>query len=294
MTHKLLPRFTTPQAMSRFKEIKSRLAEGVRPSGLVELTLAGAVPNATGGPAASVQDLASWRSQVLQRLDSVFHPQLKAERDQHSITLGRAIEEVIHPSPSDAAHDGVWSYLSLMVFPDVVHARWPGTDGELPPDRWVGKQRDRDRNYLKLAWRRWVTLGPVLEEAAMKIGEDEFGALLERSSLARNKTLIQAAAREVIGFSNSGRMQFARDLMKLITYRTGPLNLDILSAQELTRLVRQCSLQVTGPLPEQLPAAEAPVPATPSLPRRAFDADPASGGGGAVTRTAESSVGGVA
>ena len=93
---------------------------------------------------------------------------------------------MINPSPSDAAHDGVWSFLTLMLFPDILADRWPATSpsGELPRDRWIGRQAGRDRNYFKLAWRRWRILGTVMSETGDAFGEDEFGALFERSAVA--------------------------------------------------------------------------------------------------------------
>ncbi|WP_156415652.1 hypothetical protein [Terrabacter sp. Soil811] len=172
-----------------------------------------------------------------------------SENSTHSMYLGQAIEEVIHPSPSDAAHDGAWSFLSLMLFPDVLAARWPASSdlSELARDRWIGNQVGRDRNYLKLAWRRWQVLGQVMTETQDPFGEDEFGALLERSAVARNTRLVQCAAREVASYGGDlGRMDFTRGLMRGLTALTGPLQLDILSDRELVELVRDTARKVDG------------------------------------------------
>ena len=246
MTHKLIPRFSPAQAAARLEESQEHLRQGKHPLELVQIELAGAIPNPTGGEAATHTDLSAWRVGLMNALNGI-RTGSKRENDIHSIELGKALDKVINPSPSDAAHDGVWSFLSLMVFPDVVHARWPADPitHELSRDRWIGRQLGRDRNYLKLSWRRWRALGTVMEEATTKLGEDEFGALLERSAVARNLRLVQAAAQEIVAFTDDGaRTEFARALMKRVTYQTGPLNLDVLSTEELTDLVRDCGASV--------------------------------------------------
>ena len=103
-----------------------------------------------------------------------------------------------------------------MLFPDILAARWgaPTESQELAPDRWIGRQTGRDRNYLKLAWRRWQVLGPVMSATQDPLGEDEFGALLERSVVARNQRLVRSAALAVVAYRGSlGRTSFARKLM---------------------------------------------------------------------------------
>lgn len=243
MTQKLIPRLTSQQAGRRLEELQDLLGQGRRPLELVLPQMTDAVPNPTGGEAASHEDLVRWRRQVVDQLRG-WNTGSKSLNDRHGARLGRAISQVIDPIPSDAAHDGVWSFLSLNLFPDVVFARWPPESGttELSKDRWIGAQLARDRNYLKLSWRRWQVLGPVMESAAMPLGEDEFGALLERTSVARNVRLVRAAAREIVAFStHNSRMDFAREFMKILTFQTGPLNLDVLDDSELAELIRDAS-----------------------------------------------------
>lgn len=246
MTHKLIPRFSAGQAAIRLEEIQNHLASGRPISELVQSAPTDAVPNPTGGEAASSYDLEAWRQGVTEAL-SGLQVGSKLDNDVHGIELGKALSSVVDPSASDAASDGVWSFLTLALFPDVVHARWPANPVtyELSKDRWIGRQAGRDRNYLKLAWRRWHALGPVMEAAEIKLGEDEFGALLERSAVARNRWLIQAAAKRVIAFDDEGaRTEFARALMKRVTYQTGPRDLNVLTTEELAELVERCATQV--------------------------------------------------
>ena len=113
-------------------------------------------------------------------------------------------------------------------------------------DRWIGAQAGgRDRNYLKTCWRRWCLLEGMLEVGAQPLGEDELVALTERSALARNPVLIRAAARRVLAFRDHGnRSRFARQFLKEITFQTGPLQLDLLTRDEIGALLDELAAKV--------------------------------------------------
>lgn len=250
MTNRLIPRLTAKGAEIRLTEIQDAVTAGVPIESLVNLDPREAIPNSTGGQAATDEDLQQCRSRVRGAVQAPSTTPGKDGRDLHGIQLGRALCEVINPLPSDAGHEGVWSFLSLYVFPDIVWERWTGEvhDGErrLPPDRWIGAQAGRDRNYLKASWYRWSVLGDVMETADPPLGEDEFLNLLERTAVARNRRLVVAAARAVSRHDSShgGRMDFTRELMKAISYQTGARSLDLLSDEEIEALVEDQAAKV--------------------------------------------------
>lgn len=133
---------------------------------------------------------------------------------------------------ADAAHRETWNFLSAVVFPDVVWARFP----DLHEDRFLGHQQ---RNALRRVWRRQEMLGELLGLGGPhRLKEDELVGLLERSALARNRRLVVAAATVVL---QRGAMEkrdhWARDFYKRLTHVTGPLLLDVLHDDELTSLV---------------------------------------------------------
>ena len=244
MNSLLIPRLSTSEASKILTDHARSLEGGALPEELVRLEDVPGTPNPTGGAAASPADVQRWRWEVVELLDGI-DTHSREGRDALGVALGQAIEDVIHPVPADVAHDGTWSYLSLVVFPDVVNRRWPGEVRNarliLPDERWIGHQTTtRDRNYLKLSWRRWIILGEVMREARPRLGEDEFGALLERTAVARNRRLVTTAARTIILRGPEypgGRMEFSRQLMKRIAERTGPLLLDIRSDEEILSVV---------------------------------------------------------
>lgn len=249
---KLIPRFTPAQAGARLKDIQRRLARGDSGQDLVRIDMGEASLNPTGGEAPTSSDLDQWRKSVMARMTGVL-PGSKVANDRHSVVLGQALAECVAPSPSDAAHDGVWSYLSLWMFPDLVLQRWGASPSEGPNmDRWVGTQLGRDRNYLKLSWRRWQILGDILNEGTTPLGEDEFGALLERTAMARNVPLVRSAARQILAYSGEGsRMDFTRVFMKELTYLSGPLQLDTLDDQDLQRLTQEVADEVSERRPRR-------------------------------------------
>jgi hypothetical protein len=75
--------------------------------------------------------------------------------------------------PADAASEDVWSFLSLVVLPDVAFWRWPN------PNRTVGYERliGRPRNVFRRLWTRIHTLG---EDLGTRLYEDEAVQILER------------------------------------------------------------------------------------------------------------------
>ena len=144
--------------------------------------------------------------------------------------LGNALHLALKIIPADAAHEETWNFLSLVVLPDVSLTRFP----TLTEERALGGQR----NVLRRAWSRWEILGELLMRGTPLLGEDELVGLLERTAVARNRSLVQALAERVLGYEGvRARSEFARELYKRVRYRTGPLMLDLYSSAELDDLI---------------------------------------------------------
>ncbi|AZZ38721.1 hypothetical protein [Acidipropionibacterium jensenii] len=245
MSSVVIPRLRAGEAIQLLADHARRLGEGTTADYLVDTSRI-STDDPGAGPLPDSQQVDAWREAIVARLTG-FDLHTKEGRDGYGMELGRAIAEVIDPIGSDASHDGVWSYLSLRVLPDVVLARWPGETivGELrlPADRWIGAQSgNQDRSYLKQSWRRWQILGPVMVDADPLFGEAEFAAMLGRPSLARDQRLIRQAATAILSYGAGqpgGRSEFARKFMALIAARTGSMLLDILSDEELRDFVEE-------------------------------------------------------
>lgn len=244
MSRYLIPRLSTHAAGSRFQTIERQIRAGSAPHDLPYPGDEAAACVETGGRAADLNTLETWRASVLNALGDEQATDTQAAA-RYSAILGRTLAATIRPIPADAGHDGVWSYLALDLLPDVVLKRWPpNSDGTLSKDRWIGAPFGRDRNYLKAAWWRWTVFGTQLLEGPQLLGEDELTQLTERSSLARNPRLLRIAATAVLTFDGSQRMGFTRELVKRLTWRTGTHLLDVLSDDELHAMVSDAVREV--------------------------------------------------
>ena len=250
------PRLPLPFAMARISEIGETMSTG-GVSGVQALATAEyprAAPIATGGPVANSRQIANVRMAVLKtiepwrRLGAVPRPQAAA----FDLALGRMLHEHLRIIPADAAHDETWSFLTLVVFPDVAVLRFP----DMHVERLIGAPR----NVLRRTWFRQEVLGDLLHSTDRPLGEDELVGLFERSALARNHALIRRLAVAVLAYEGpSARSEWARDLYKRVTFVTGPRLLDALSDAELDAIIHGAEL---APAP---PSQSAPVSSAASV-----------------------------
>lgn len=193
-----------------------------------------AAPVATGGREASADDLKGLRTAVISSVgDWIQKGEVpRTQQPLFDAQLGKALYQALRIMPADAAHAGTWSFLTLVVLPDVAVTRF----ADLPDERGLGNKRER--NVLSRAWMRWEALGDTLLAGNPLLGEDELVGLLERTAVARNRALVRALAAAVLSYTEGARSVYARELYKLVRRRTGPLMLDLLSVEELATLVR--------------------------------------------------------
>jgi len=145
--------------------------------------------------------------------------------------MGHALHRHLRILPSDAGHVETWSFLSLVVFPDLVAYRFP----DLHEDRLLGH---RVRNTLRRVWQRSEVLGTLLVDHPQPLGEDECTGLFERTALVRNRRLATILAEEIMQRPQNARSTWARRVYLRVTYSTGPMLLDALNELELRALVQ--------------------------------------------------------
>ncbi|MGH3086928.1 MAG: hypothetical protein ACRDSJ_06365 [Rubrobacteraceae bacterium] len=176
-----------------------------------------------------IEDMAHWLA-----LESITSDKEKSGFDS---TLGRSLHDALGIVPADAAHEGTWSFLTLVVFPDVAAFRFP----DFHINRFVGAPR----NALRRPWQRYEILGD-LPAGGRPLGEDELVGLLERSALVRNRRLARALARRVLAYDGPNRSQWSRDLYKLATFQSGVRLLDALEDTEMDNLVNSLAPSQRG------------------------------------------------
>lgn len=150
--------------------------------------------------------------------------------------LGRALHEAMGILPSDAAHDGVWSFMALVLLPDISVARFP--EGHV--NRWLG----RPRNGLRRTWWRYHVLGDLTDPAddspwkqKRPLGEDELVGIFERSTIATDRRLSVALAERVLAYEGRDRSNFARRASKRVLADLAYTEVGILSNEELASFI---------------------------------------------------------
>jgi len=95
-------------------------------------------------------------------------------------------------SPANAARAGVWSFLSMVLVPDIARWRWP----ELPMERVLGHaERSAVRNLLRIPWWRAEVLGSGPTDPPAILSEDNLVGIIERPGLFAHRRVAQETAR---------------------------------------------------------------------------------------------------
>lgn len=162
--------------------------------------------------------------------------------------LGRALHDSMGILPSDAAHDGVWSFMALVLLPEISVARFP--DGHV--NRWLG----RPRNGLRRTWWRYYVLGDLTDPSEdspwrhkQPLGEDELVGIFERSTIATDRRLAVALAERVLAYEGKDRSNFARRASRRVLADLAYTEVGILSGEELASFI-EAALSVAADRPE--------------------------------------------
>ncbi len=177
------------------------------------------------------------------------YPDLPNRRSSQHIGFDRAVTAEIIAAmdivPADAAHEGVWSFLSLVLLPDVALWRYPNTSGRGDYERIIG----RPRNVFRRLWWRAFALGP---ETSSRLHEDEAVGIMERPSLGGNPRIARTLAEEHLAVLAEKPMLPRTELMRQVTKRLRRLSvivtLGVLDDDDLRELVGQLFAESIGAL----------------------------------------------
>jgi hypothetical protein len=147
-----------------------------------------------------------------------------------SVELLRSMDIV----PADAAHEGVWSFLSLVLLPDVAFWRFPNSEGREDYERLLG----RPRNVFRRLWWRAYATG---EAATQHLLEDEAVAIMERPTIGGHPRLARAIASthlKMIGNdSSTARTELLRQVSKRLRRLAAVVTLSALGDEDLQALI---------------------------------------------------------
>lgn len=183
-----------------------------------------------GGQPVGESHLAEIRRCVLEALG------LPAEGTTGSLSLsasrfdalvGWALHDAARLSRTEAAHEDVWAWLTLVLLPDVALQRFPATSAE--------RFRGGARNVFRRTWWRVEVLGQLAApDRPGALGEDEYVGVFERVSLGREPNLSRAIVRHLQAWdAGRNRSEYARGLTRAILRdmaHTTPALLDEASA----------------------------------------------------------------
>ncbi|MCP2160798.1 hypothetical protein [Williamsia serinedens] len=205
---------------------------------LSELKHNRASPSATGGQVVPERKLASVRDAIREAAENAGYPRPLARGQAQTFDrpCGSELLRIMNIVPADAASVGVWSFLTLVVVPEIGSWRFPGA----PESRMLGKPRNVLR---RLWWRAWA-LGPDLDAApdgCAPLGEDEFVQIMERTTLGGNirtaRAIQNALWRAELNGLDVARSELMRQLARRVRGQRSHLALDVLDGAELDLLL---------------------------------------------------------
>lgn len=196
-----------------------------------------AAPSATGGhpvPAGKLLELQAAIREVAE--DAGFPNSIAGSTQSFDRPCGSALYRQMDIVPADAAEEGVWSFISLVLVPEIGPWRFPRQTEE----RILG----RPRNVLRRLWWRAWALGPDLTQAptgCQPLGEDESVAIMERPSLGGNRrsarALRDALWRAELAGLSAPRSEVMRQLARRLRATKSHLSLDAIDDQPLINLL---------------------------------------------------------
>lgn len=147
--------------------------------------------------------------------------------------------------PADAAEEGVWSFITLVLVPELAPWRFPSRH----EDRLLGKPR----NALRRLWWRAHVLGPDLTWAppgCSPLNEDESVQIMERPTIAKSGRLAQQLKQVLWRLENKGfegnRADLLRDVIKLIRAERSHIAMDAMHNSVLAAYLDGVVAEATG------------------------------------------------
>jgi hypothetical protein len=196
-----------------------------------------AEPAATGGHPVDAEKVDEVRSTIRQVAELAGYPRpIAGSTQSFDRPCGSTLFEMMGIVPADAAEEGVWSFLTLVVVPEIGPWRFPAQAEE----RMIG----RPRNVLRRTWWRAWALGPDLERApdgCEPLGEDESVQIMERPSLGGNRRTARALQAALWRTEQGGlavpRSEVMRQLARRLRATKSHISLDALADNALDALL---------------------------------------------------------
>lgn len=207
---------------------------------------ASAAPSATGGipiPANLLLELQTLLREVAEEFKSPA-PLNMLRQQEFDRVCGTLLYQKMRIVTGDAAEEGVWSFISLVLVPEIAPWRFPNRH----PSRLLGKPRN---TFRRLWWRAW-SLGPDLTEAppgSFPLNEDDYFQIMERTKLSGDRRTAQAIKRHMWRFDapsaaedkQATRNAVLREVIKRLRAAKSHIAFLALDDQQLASLIEECT-----------------------------------------------------
>lgn len=164
---------------------------------------------------------------------------LRGQSLEFDQSLTVLLAESLNILPADAADEGVWSFFTLNVCPDVALWRFPNDADEEGTvrekyERLLGKPR----NVFRRAWWRGYVLGKELSSLLL---EDESVQIMERPAIGGSQRVARAVAsthlRHVDAGSGGSRQDLLRESIKRLRRKMGQISIHALPDGEMAAVI---------------------------------------------------------
>ncbi len=204
-----------------------------------------------GGTRIGEQELRAVRAAILDLAREHGMPGPLVGSGEFEGRAARLLHQMLPMTPHEAAHEEVWSYLTCCWLLDVAVWRF---GCEADRKRFIG---DVNRNTFRRMWWRAEVLGDEID--LTQLGEDELVNITERPTIAADRRLARAIAREFLARVDRGeaeqRMRLMREGMKRLLRLTPFVAFSALEDVEVQFIVEDIfNAAATGLADETVPA----------------------------------------
>lgn len=231
----IYPRFSTDDARQAFTELENAVATGQEPPSFTRGTHHPRAYFGVGGAGTvAVAELAALRNEMREQLSTVPIGQRNHDR-KFDLLAGAGLAQWFSDDlRGQAAHPGMWSYLTIAILPDLAVRRFPlDKHGRLSPDRFLAGRR----NVFYRAYLRSVVLGPLLNDPEIGLFEDDLVGLIDRN-LSSDHRLARFISEQIASTQKDlPRRDIVRAGLKGVQFESRVTDLGSLPDDELREMV---------------------------------------------------------
>ncbi len=256
----LLPQLPSIKAKVILEDIASKSnCETLDPKGNFKVEGIFYVP--TGGQIINDENLEKLRNNVLEKAKEYGFPStnqksfLEFEYEVAKILSNWSYLWIDGEPSGESFRNDFWSYLSIVIMPDIVSWRWGFPPEGEPTKSWSVRFIGGGRNAFQRIFRRILSLdrGPSHEDRfglIRELKEDDFSNILERTSIGSNSRIAIPLAEEYLAMRQRRKDMKASNQLKIYREATKDLrsygvvqSLDLIDANNLKELISEVFLK---------------------------------------------------